>query len=86
MKINRTWSVDVEVAKKMRQKGNQSLIVNNLLKKHLDMEECYGNDSIAAASDLQLAAALSARIDDNILKDMLIVYIQGEKRRRNGEN
>ena len=86
MKINRTWSVDVEVAEKMRRKGNQSWIVNNLLKKHLQMEEDYGNDSIAAAATVQLAAALSARIEDNILKDMLIVYIQGEKRRRDGEN
>ena len=86
MKINRTWSVDVEVAQKMRKFGNQSYVVNRLLQKHLKMLEDYGNDSIAAASDVQLAAALSARINDNILHDMLIVYIQGMKRRNNGEN
>ena len=86
MKINRTWSVDVEVAQRMRKFGNQSYVVNHLLQKHLKMLDDYGNDSIAAAASVQLAAALAARIEDNILKDMLIVYIQGEKRRRNGEN
>lgn len=87
MKINRTWSVDLEVANKMRYKyRNQSSIVNQLLKRHLKMLEDYGNDSIAIATDVQIAAVLHNRVDNPLLKEMLIVYIQQEKRKKDAEN
>lgn len=86
MKINRTWSVDIEVANKMRYKyRNQSSIVNQLLKRHLKMLEDYGNDSIAIATDVQIAAVLHNRVEDSILKEMLLVYIKQAKREKDAK-
>ena len=59
MKINRTFCLDVDVARELKKRSNQSYLVNQLLKKHLfdsdttksqqTLEEAHYYDLIFAA-------------------------------------
>ena len=78
MKINRTFSIDYEVAKELQKKSNQSYVVNKLLKKHLfdDFEEL----DIRTMKASQVAAILHNKIDDEFMKTILVRFIEAEKK------
>ena len=73
MKINRTFCLDVDVARELKKRSNQSYLVNQLVKKHL-FDDLI-SPTIDSMSNRQIAAALHARIDDLYLKEILLVYI-----------
>jgi hypothetical protein len=78
VKINRTFSIDYEVAKELQKKSNQSYVVNKLLKKHLfdDFEEL----DIRTMKASQVAAILHNKIDDEFMKTILVRFIEAEKK------
>jgi len=70
MRINRTFSIPVELVHELKKKHNQSETVTRALRKHLDNQ---GGSSVEHASTRQLMAALTARTDiDATLKALLL--------------
>lgn len=58
MKINRTFSIDYQIAMDLKKKLNQSETVCKALRKHLNNEEIV---SIVEASDIELINELRLR-------------------------
>ena len=58
MKINRTFSIDYQIAMDLKKKPNQSETVCKALRKHLNNEEIV---SIVDASDIELINELRLR-------------------------
>lgn len=81
MKFNRTFCLDLDVIQELKKRSNQSFLVNRLLKKHLFDDTT--SPTIDSVGSRQLAAALHARIDDDYLKEMLLVYITKTKSEKN---
>lgn len=77
MKINRTFCLDVGVARELKKRSNQSYLVNQLLKQHLfdDMQ----SPRISECPPSQIAAALHARIEDETLKAALLAFISSNR-------
>jgi Arc/MetJ-type ribon-helix-helix transcriptional regulator len=70
MRINRTFSIPVELVHELKKKHNQSETVTRALRKYLDNQ---GESSVEHASTRQLMAALTARNDiDDTLKALLL--------------
>ena len=70
MRVNRTFSIPVELVHELRKKHNQSETVTRALRKYLDNQ---GESSVEHASTRQLMAALTARNDiDDTLKALLL--------------
>ena len=70
MRINRTFSIPVELVHELKKKHNQSETVTRALRKYLDNQ---GESSVEHASSRQLMAALTARTDiDDTLKALLL--------------
>jgi len=70
MRINRTFSIPIELVQELKKKHNQSETVTRALRKYLDNQ---GESSIEHASTRQLMAALTARTDiDGTLKKLLL--------------
>ena len=70
MRINRTFSIPVELVHELRKKHNQSETVTRALRKYLDPGELR---SIEDATTRQLMAALLARSDiDETMKALLL--------------
>ncbi len=70
MRINRTFSIPVELVHELRKKHNQSETVTRALRKHLDPHPLL---EVHDASSRQLMAALTARDDiDETLKALLL--------------
>ena len=76
MKINRTFCLDVEVARELRKRSNQSYFVNRLLKQALfdDAEEL----DIVAMTASRVAAILHNKVDDEFMKKLLVNFIQNK--------
>lgn len=71
MRVNRTFSIPVELVHDLRKKHNQSETVTRALRKYLDRDE--HNTDIGQATTRQLMAALTARADcDDTLKKLLL--------------
>ena len=77
MKINRTFCLDVDVARELRKKSNQSYFVNRLLKQALfdDLEEL----DIRTMRATQVAAILHNKIDDEFMKTLLHQFISSNR-------
>lgn len=70
MRINRTFSIPIELVQELKKKHNQSETVTRALRKYLDNQ---GDSSIENASTRQLMAALLARNDiDETMKALLL--------------
>ena len=70
MRVNRTFSIPVELVHELKKKHNQSETVTRALRKYLDNQ---GESSIEIASTRQLMAALLARNDiDDTMKALLL--------------
>ena len=70
MRVNRTFSIPVELVHELRKKHNQSETVTRALKKYLDPHPLL---EVHDASSRQLMAALTARNDiDETLKALLL--------------
>jgi protein required for attachment to host cells len=70
MRVNRTFSIPVDLVHDLRKKHNQSETVTRALRKYLDNQ---GESSIESASTRQLMAALLARNDiDETMKALLL--------------
>jgi len=70
MRVNRTFSIPVELVHELRKKHNQSETVTRALRKYLDNQ---GESSVEHASTRQLMAALLARNDiDETMKALLL--------------
>mgnify|MGYP003668579282 FL=1 len=70
MRVNRTFSIPVELVHELRKKHNQSETVTRALRKYLDN---HGESSIENATTRQLMAALLARNDiDETMKALLL--------------
>lgn len=70
MRINRTFSIPIELVQELKKKHNQSETVTRALRKYLDNQ---GDSSIESASTRQLMAALLARNDiDPTMKALLL--------------
>ena len=77
MKINRTFCLDVDVARELRKRSNQSYLVNQLLKRYLFDQ---GNQQLLSMmKNTQIAAALHARIEDETLKAVLLAFISSNR-------
>ena len=77
MKINRTFCLDVDVARELRKRSNQSYLVNRLLKQAL-----FDNDLNPRLGDMeinQIAAALHARVEDETFKAVLLHFISSNR-------
>jgi len=71
MRINRTFSIPVELVHQLRKKHNQSETVTRALRKYLEYE--HPSSSIQEATTRQLMAALLAREDiDETMKALLL--------------
>lgn len=77
MKINRTFCLDVDVARELKKKSNQSYLVNKLLKQFLFDDGLH--PSINMMSHSQIAAALHARVEDETLKAVLLAFISSNR-------
>lgn len=77
MKINRTFCLDVDVARELRKRTNQSYLVNRLLKQYLFDD--LSSPRINECSPNQIAAALHARCKDETLKAVLVAYIDANR-------
>ena len=77
MKINRTFCLDVDVARELRKRSNQSYFVNRLLKQALfdDLEEL----DIRTMRATQVAAILHNKIDDEFMKTLLHRFISSNR-------
>ena len=70
MRVNRTFSIPVELVYELRKKHNQSETVTRALRKYLEEDH---NSSIADVTTRQLMAALLARNDiDETMKALLL--------------
>jgi len=70
MRINRTFSLDFEIATELKKKHNQSETVNRALKKYLHYDHA---PIINESTTRQLMAALLAREDiDETMKALLL--------------
>jgi len=58
MRINRTFSIPIEIVRELKKKPNQSETVTKALRKHLNNEEVI---SIVDASDIELINELRLR-------------------------
>jgi len=71
MRVNRTFSIPVELVHDLKKKHNQSETVTRALRKYLDPDG--HSTEIQDASTRQLMAALTARDDcDDTLKKLLL--------------
>ena len=77
MKINRTFCLDVDVARELRKRSNQSYFVNRLLKQALfdDLEDL----DIRTMRATQVAAILHNKIDDEFMKTLLHRFISSNR-------
>jgi hypothetical protein len=77
MKINRTFCLDVDVARELRKRSNQSYLVNRLLKQALfdDQEEL----DIRTMSATRVAAILHNKVDDEFMKTLLARFISSNR-------
>lgn len=73
MKINRTFCLDVEIAKELKKRSNQSYLVNRLLKQYLFDDEDDLN--ILAMPTKRIAAVLHNRVEDEFMKTLLHRFI-----------
>jgi len=70
MRVNRTFSIPIELVQELKKKHNQSETVTRALKKYLDPDPLL---QVHDASSRQLMAALTARDDiDETLKTLLL--------------
>jgi len=70
MRVNRTFSIPVDLVHDLRKKHNQSETVTRALRKYLDNQ---GESSVEHASTRQLMAALLSRNDiDETMKALLL--------------
>ena len=70
MRVNRTFSIPVDLVHDLRKKHNQSETVTRALRKYLDPDE---SSSVLDATTRQLMAALTSRSDiDAPLKKLLL--------------
>ncbi|GAI75821.1 unnamed protein product [marine sediment metagenome] len=70
MRINRTFSIDFEIATELKKKHNQSETVTRALRKYLDPDSDL---SVQDATTHQLMAVLTNRNDvDDTLKALLL--------------
>jgi len=70
MRVNRTFSIPIELVQELKKKHNQSETVTRALKKYLDPDPLL---KVHDASSRQLMAALTARDDiDETLKTLLL--------------
>jgi len=70
MRINRTFSIPIELVQELKKKHNQSETVTRALRKYLEYEH---PSSIQEATTRQLMAALLARNDiDETMKALLL--------------
>lgn len=77
MKINRTFCLDVDVARELKKRSNQSYLVNKLLKQAL-----FDNQLSPRLADMeinQIAAALHARVEDKTFKAVLAHFISSNR-------
>ena len=77
MKINRTFCLDVDVARELRKRSNQSYLVNQLLKQYLFDQG--NNQGISTMKTTQIAAALHARVQDETMKAVLVSFISSNR-------
>jgi hypothetical protein len=77
MKINRTFCLDVDVARELRKRSNQSYLVNRLLKQYL-FDDLVA-PKITECSTNQIAAALHGRCEDETLKAVLHAFISSNR-------
>lgn len=77
MKINRTFCLDVEVARELKKRFNQSYLVNRLLKQALfDDQEELDLDAMSAST---IAAILHNKVDDEFMKTLLHRFISSNR-------
>ena len=70
MRVNRTFSIPIELVQELKKKHNQSETVTRALRKYLEGDH---NSSIADVTTRQLMAALLARNDiDETMKALLL--------------
>ncbi len=70
MRVNRTFSIPIELVQELKKKHNQSETVTRALRKYLDPDK---DSSIGDATTHQLMAVLTNRIDvDEGLKALLL--------------
>ena len=70
MRINRTFSIPIELVQELKKKHNQSEIVTRALRKYLDPDS---DRSVQDATTHQLMAVLTNRNDiDETLKQLLL--------------
>ena len=73
MKINRTFSIDYQIARELKEKHNQSAIVEAAVKRYLQADEDF---SIGEVSSQRLMSVLYYRKDTpEILKAVLKVIL-----------
>ena len=77
MKINRTFCLDVEIARELRKRSNQSYLVNRLLKQALFDNLKY--PALNEATIGQIARALHSRTKDETLKAVLVSFISSNR-------
>ena len=77
MKINRTFCLDVDVARELRKRSNQSYLVNHLLKQYLFDQGI--DQGILMMKTTQIAAALHARVEDETMKAVLLSFISSNR-------
>ena len=71
MRINRTFSIPIELVQELKKKHNQSETVTRALRKYLDSD--HNSDTISQATTHQLMAVLTNRNDvDEGLKALLL--------------
>tara|TARA_R110000744_G_scaffold342984_1_gene448238 strand:- start:585 stop:818 length:234 start_codon:yes stop_codon:yes gene_type:complete len=76
MKVNRTFSIDLELVHELKKKTNQSKFVSEAIWRRLDPQ---GNNSIEEASTRRLMAALHNRKDcDQFVKGVLLQALTRE--------
>jgi len=80
MKVNRTYSIDVDLVQALRSKRNQSNTVCRALRLYLAGEDEF---SIADVPLFQLMAAVAARTDDESLKVLLYGKIKDAQAKKN---
>jgi hypothetical protein len=76
MRINRTFSIPVELVHELRKKHNQSETVARALRKYFDPDEA---SSIKDATSYQLMAALTSRNDIDALLKTLLLQLLAER-------
>jgi len=71
MRVNRTFSIPIELVQELKKKHNQSETVTRALRKYLDTD--YNSDTISQATTRQLMGALHNRSDiDPTMKALLL--------------